>query len=48
MSAQDYRATLQNRFQTWNELTGVKMGASWLNIPSLSPPCNLFLFLTQQ
>jgi putative transposase len=27
MSAQDYRATLQDRFQTWNELTGVKMGA---------------------
>ena len=27
MSAQDYRATLQDRFQTWNELTEVKMGA---------------------
>ena len=27
MSAQDYRVTLQDRFQTWNELTEVKMGA---------------------
>ena len=24
MSAQDYHATLQNRFQTWNEVTGIK------------------------
>jgi putative transposase len=27
MSAQDYRATLQNRFQVWNEVTGVKQAA---------------------
>jgi len=27
MSAQNYHATLQNRFQTWNELTRVKMSA---------------------
>jgi putative transposase len=25
MSAQDYRVTLQNRFQIWNEVTGVKL-----------------------
>jgi putative transposase len=27
MSAQDYRATLQNRSQVWNEVTGVKQAA---------------------
>jgi putative transposase len=25
MSAQDYHVTLQNRFQAWNEVTGVKL-----------------------
>ncbi len=27
MSAQDDRATLQNRFQVWNEVTGVQQAA---------------------
>ena len=27
MSAREYRATLQDRFQVWNEVTGVKLAA---------------------
>src|SRR6266516_1276972 len=48
LSARQYRAILQGRFQTWNEVTRGKLVGSLLNILSpwlLSP---LFLFLTRQ
>jgi putative transposase len=42
LRAREYRATLLVQFQTWREITGVKLVGSLLNIPSFPLLCNVF------
>ncbi len=44
LSAREYRAIFQDRFQQWNEVTGVKQVSYLPNIPSLPPLCNMVPF----
>jgi hypothetical protein len=48
LRAEEYRATLQSRFQQWNEIIGVKLVSSWQNVPNPSSTSNIFLFIALQ